>query len=570
MAGVGNVELTGAKIVIQTLLDLGVSTVFGYPGGAVLFIYDEIYKEKKLTHILTRHEQGALHAADGYARVSGEVGVAIVTSGPGATNAVTGLATAYMDSIPMVCITGQVPVPLIGNDAFQEADIVGITRSCTKHNYLVRDVKDLARVLREAFHIAKTGRPGPVLVDIPKDVTTQITEYVNRSEEVKIRSYRPNLKGHAGQIKRAVTLLKNAQRPMIYTGGGVVLSNASDELFHFTEQMNAPITNTLMGLGAFPASDGRFVGMLGMHGTYEANMAVSHCDLLIAIGARFDDRVTGKLSEFAPHAKILHIDVDPTSISKNVHVDIPIVGDVKLVLEQINKQIESKSFQKSKPDMTPWWQLVEEWRSKDSLAYTQGESAIEAQYVIQKLCELTKGNAIVATDVGQHQMWAAQFYDFDRPRRWVTSGGLGTMGFGLPAAMGAQIAKPDDTVVVISGDGSIQMNIQELATCLQYKLPVITIILNNGFLGMVRQWQEFFYERRYAETDMSHQPDFVKLAEAYGALGLRAKKPNEVEPAIKEALASGRTAIIDIHIRPEGNVYPMVPAGAALNDMILL
>ncbi len=563
-------ELTGAKIVIQTLLDLGVSTVFGYPGGAVLFIYDEIYKEKKLTHILTRHEQGALHAADGYARVSGEVGVAIVTSGPGATNAVTGLATAYMDSIPMVCITGQVPVPLIGNDAFQEADIVGITRSCTKHNYLVRDVKDLARVLREAFHIAKTGRPGPVLVDIPKDVTTQITEYVNRSEEVKIRSYRPNLKGHAGQIKRAVTLLKNAQRPMIYTGGGVVLSNASDELFHFTEQMNAPITNTLMGLGAFPASDGRFVGMLGMHGTYEANMAVSHCDLLIAIGARFDDRVTGKLSEFAPHAKILHIDVDPTSISKNVHVDIPIVGDVKLVLEQINKQIESKSFQKSKPDMTPWWQLVEEWRSKDSLAYTQGESAIEAQYVIQKLCELTKGNAIVATDVGQHQMWAAQFYDFDRPRRWVTSGGLGTMGFGLPAAMGAQIAKPDDTVVVISGDGSIQMNIQELATCLQYKLPVITIILNNGFLGMVRQWQEFFYERRYAETDMSHQPDFVKLAEAYGALGLRAKKPNEVEPAIKEALASGRTAIIDIHIRPEGNVYPMVPAGAALNDMILL
>ena len=563
-------ELTGAKIVIQTLLDLGVSTVFGYPGGAVLYIYDEIYKEKKLTHILTRHEQGALHAADGYARVSGEVGVAIVTSGPGATNAVTGLATAYMDSIPMVCITGQVPVPLIGNDAFQEADIVGITRSCTKHNYLVRDVKDLARIIREAFHIAKTGRPGPVLVDIPKDVTTHLAEYVNRNEEVKIRSYKPNLKGHAGQIKRAVSMLKKSARPMIYTGGGVVLANAAEELFEFVGIMNAPITNTLMGLGAFPASDGRFVGMLGMHGTYEANMAVSNCDLLIAIGSRFDDRVTGKLSEFAPNAKILHIDVDPTSISKNVHVDVPIVGDVKLVLQQLNKQISTKSFAQNKPDMTPWWEDIETWRKKDSLSYTQGETVIEAQYVIQVLCKLTKGEAIVTTDVGQHQMWAAQFYDFEKPRRWVTSGGLGTMGFGLPAGVGAQIAKPDAKVVVITGDGSIQMNIQELATCLQYKLPVITVILNNGFLGMVRQWQEFFYERRYAETDMSHQPDFVKLAEAYGALGLRAKRPDEVEPVLKEALASGRTVIVDVQIRPEGNVYPMVPAGAALNDMILL
>ena len=563
-------ELTGAKIVIQTLLDLGVRTVFGYPGGAVLYIYDEIYKEKKLTHILARHEQGAVHAADGFARVSGEVGVAIVTSGPGATNAVTGLATAYMDSIPMVCITGQVPVPLIGNDAFQEADIVGITRSCTKHNFLVRDVKDLARVMREAFHIAKTGRPGPVLVDVPKDVTTHLTEYVHRNDEVRIRSYKPHMKGHIGQIKRAITLLKKAERPMIYTGGGVVLSNAHEELFAFTEIMNAPITNTLMGLGAFPASDGRFVGMLGMHGTYEANMAVSHSDLLIAIGARFDDRVTGKLEEFAPHAKIIHIDVDPTSISKNVHVDVPIVGDVKLVLEQLNLLIDNKAFQKSRPNLAPWWEQVEQWRKKDSLAYSQGENVIEAQYVIQTLCELTKGEAIVATDVGQHQMWAAQFYNFEKPRRWVTSGGLGTMGFGLPAGMGAQMAERDETVVVISGDGSIQMNIQELATCVQYNLPVITVIRNNGFLGMVRQWQEFFYERRYAETDMSHQPDFVKLAEAYGALGLRAKRPEEVEPVLKEALASGRTVVVDIHIRPEGNVYPMVPAGAALNDMILL
>jgi acetolactate synthase I/II/III large subunit len=564
------VELTGAKIVIQSLLDMGVDTVFGYPGGAVLYIYDEIYKEKKLTHILTRHEQGALHAADGYSRVSGEVGVAIVTSGPGATNAVTGLATAYMDSIPMVCITGQVPVPLIGNDAFQEADIVGITRSCTKHNFLVKDVKDLARIIREAFHIAKSGRPGPVLVDIPKDVTTHLAEYIHTENDVSIRSYKPNLKGHIGQIKRAITLLKASKRPMIYTGGGVVLSNAHQELFEFTGHMNAPITNTLMGLGAYPASDDKFVGMLGMHGTYEANMAVSNCDLLIAIGSRFDDRVTGKLEEFAPTAKIIHIDVDPTSISKNVNVDVPIVGDVKLVLEKVNELISTPGFQKSKPDLSDWWEMVETWRKKDSLSYSQGETAIEAQYVIQTLCKLTDGEAIVATDVGQHQMWAAQFYNFEKPRRWVTSGGLGTMGFGLPAAMGAQVAMPEDKVVVISGDGSIQMNIQELATCMQYNLPVVIIILNNGFLGMVRQWQEFFYERRYAETEMTQHPDFVKLAEAYGALGLRAKRPSEVEPVLKEALASDKCVIIDIHIRPEGNVYPMVPAGAALNEMILL
>ncbi len=564
-------ELTGAKIIIQTLLDLGVKTVFGYPGGAVLYIYDEIYKEKKLKHILARHEQGAVHAADGYSRVSGEVGVAIVTSGPGATNAVTGLATAYMDSIPMVCITGQVPVPLIGNDAFQEADIVGITRSCTKHNYLVRDVKDLARVLREAFHIASTGRPGPVLVDVPKDVTTHMCEYVNRTAEaVRIRSYKPTIKGHIGQVKRAVSLMKKSKRPMIYTGGGVVLANAADELFRFTKLMNAPITNTLMGLGAFPASDGRFVGMLGMHGTYEANMAVSHSDLLIAIGARFDDRVTGKLEEFAPNAKIIHIDIDPTSISKNVHVDVPIVGDVKLVLEQLNKQVDSNNFQNNRPDLTEWWDQVEEWRKKDSLAYSQGDSVIEAQYVIQKLCELTDVNTVITTDVGQHQMWTAQFYNFEKTRRFVTSGGLGTMGFGLPAGMGAQVAEPHNKVVVISGDGSVQMNMQELTTCVQYKLPVITLIMNNGFLGMVRQWQEFFYNRRYAETDMTQQPDFVKLAEAHGAMGLRAKKPDEVVPVLKKALASDVPVLIDMHIRQESNVYPMVPAGAALNDMILL
>lgn len=563
-------KLTGSQIVVRSLLDLGVHTVFGYPGGAVLYIYDDLFKTDGLRHIMTRHEQGAVHAADGYARVSGEVGVAIVTSGPGATNAVTGLATANMDSIPLVCISGQVPVPLIGNDAFQEADTVGITRSCTKHNYLVRNVGDLARVLREAFFIARTGRPGPVLVDIPKDVTAAMAEYVDNGGAVEIRSYKPTVEGHPGQIRRALDLIKQAHRPLVYSGGGVVLANAAEDLRRFTHALAAPITSTLMGLGGFPASDDLFVGMLGMHGTYEANMAVSNCDLLVAIGARFDDRVTGKLSEFAPHAKIIHIDVDPTSISKNVMVDVPIVGDLKHVLMRMNEVVTPVEFQKKRCDLTAWWQQIRTWRERNCLRYAQGSSIIEPQFVIEKLRELTAGKAIVATDVGQHQMWTAQFYGFDQPRRWLTSGGLGTMGYGLPAAVGAQVAKPDETVIVISGDGSIQMNIQELATCAQYRLPIKIAILNNKYLGMVRQWQEFFYESRYSETAMQGTPDFVKLALAYGALGLRAEKPEEVEPVIRQALAAEGMVVMDFRVNGASNVYPMVPAGAALNEMILL
>ena len=565
-------ELTGAEIVVRCLLDLGVRTVFGYPGGAVLNIYDAIHKSGKLQlqHILTRHEQGALHAADGYSRVTGDVGVALVTSGPGATNAVTGLATACMDSIPLVCISGQVPAPLIGDDAFQEADTVGITRSCTKHNFLVRDVRQLARVLQEAFHIAATGRPGPVLVDIPKDITAHRAPYIFDRGEIRIRSYRPTLKGHEGQIRRAVKMLREAERPLLYTGGGVVLANASEELYTLTHAMNVPITNTLMGLGAIPAGDGRFIGMLGMHGTYEANMAVSHCDLLVAIGSRFDDRVTGKISEFAPKAKIIHMDVDPTSISKNVVVDLPIVGDIKHVLAQLNERVNTPEFHNNQVDLIPWWDQIESWRKQECLHYEQGDEVIESQYVIDALCRLTRGEAIVATDVGQHQMWAAQFYGFQKPRHWLTSGGLGTMGYGLPAAIGAQVAEPDKTVVVITGEASIQMNIQELATCLQYKLPVKIAIINNGYLGMVRQWQEFFYQSRYAESDMSVNPDFIKLAEAYGALGLIAQRPAEVEPVIRKALAWKGTVIMDFRVNREANVYPMVPAGAALNEMILL
>ncbi|MBF0401324.1 MAG: biosynthetic-type acetolactate synthase large subunit [Magnetococcales bacterium] len=564
------VQLTGAEIVVQCLLEQGVRTVFGYPGGAALFIYDELYKaEPRLTHVLSRHEQGALHAADGYARVTGEVGVALVTSGPGATNAVTGLATAYMDSIPVVCLSAQVPVPLIGNDAFQEVDTVGITRSCTKHNYLVRDVEDLARVIREAFYIAKSGRPGPVLVDIPKDVSNTRCAYSPSHASVNIRSYRPTVKGHIRQVRRAVEMLQAARRPLLYTGGGVILANAWKGLQQLTKSLNLPITNTLMGLGAFPAADSQFVGMLGMHGTYEANMAVSHCDLLVAIGARFDDRVTGKIADFAPHAKIIHIDVDPTSISKNVRVDLPIVGDVRSVLEQMNGLIEEEKIPEKQADISDWWAKIEGWRKKDCLRFTQGEQEIESQYVIQTLCKLTKGQAIVATDVGQHQMWAAQFYGFQQARHWLTSGGLGTMGYGLPAAIGAQVAKPNEQVVVITGDGSIQMNVQELGTCLQYQLPIKIVILNNGFLGMVRQWQELFYERRYAHTDIAVSPDFVKLAEAYGALGLRTDKPAEVEAVLRQGLAHPGTVIMDFRVRKESNVYPMVPAGKGLNDMIL-
>ncbi len=563
-------QLTGAEIVVKCLQEQGVSTVFGYPGGAALYIYDEIHKAgKSLTHILSRHEQGALHAADGYARATGRPGVALVTSGPGATNAVTGLATAYMDSIPMVCISAQVPVPLIGNDAFQEVDTVGITRSCTKHNFLVRDVRDLARVLREAFYIATSGRPGPVLVDIPKDVSNTKTEYTPAAGEVSIRSYRPTAKGNQRQVRRAVEMLQAARRPLLYTGGGVILSNGWEELRRLTYALNLPITHTLMGLGAFPAKDRQFLGMLGMHGTYEANMAVSHCDLLVAVGARFDDRVTGKISAFAPHAKIIHIDVDPTSISKNVRVDLPIVGDVRLVLEQINAVIQEEKLDQQPPDRQAWWQEIEQWRKKRGLRFTQGSDVIESQYVIQSLCTLTDGQAIVATDVGQHQMWAAQFYGFQEARNWLTSGGLGTMGYGLPAAMGAQVAFPERQVVVITGDGSIQMNIQELGTCLHYRLPVKIVILNNGFLGMVRQWQELFYESRYAQTDIAVAPDFVKLAESYGALGLRTDRPDEVIPLLRQGLAHPGTVLMDFRVRRESNVYPMVPAGGALQDMLL-
>ena len=564
-------QLTGAEIIVRSLIDMGVHTVFGYPGGAVLYIYDEIYKaSKQLNHILARHEQGALHAADGYARVTGEVGVAIVTSGPGATNAVTGLATAYMDSIPLVCISGQVPVALIGNDAFQEADTVGITRSCTKHNFLVRDVRDLARVLREAFYIAKTGRPGPVLVDVPKDITNTLCEYIHTNAEVKIRSYRPTVKGHIGQIRRAVKMFAAANKPLLYTGGGVVLANAFDELLELTKLLNLPITSTLMGLGSIPAGDGRFLGMLGMHGTYEANMAVSNCDLLVAIGSRFDDRVTGKIAEFAPKAKIIHMDVDPTSISKNVLVDLPIVGDIKSVLIQLNTMIRESGCKDKQADILPWWSQIEEWRKKECLHFNQGEEVIEPQFVVDTLCKLTQGQAIVATDVGQHQMWTAQFYGFQNPRHWLTSGGLGTMGYGLPAGIGAQVARPDKLVVVVTGEGSIQMNIQELGMCLQYKLPVKIVILNNGFLGMVRQWQEFFYEKRYAQSDMSVLPDFIKLAEAYGALGLKTDRPSEVASVLRQGLEHQGTVIMDFRVSRESNVYPMVPAGAALNEMILL
>nr|CRH04539.1 Acetolactate synthase large subunit [Candidatus Magnetococcus massalia] len=563
-------KLTGAEIVVQCLLEMGVKTVFGYPGGAVLNIYDEIYKCDDLNHVLGRHEQGVVHAADGYARTTGEVGVALVTSGPGATNAVTGLATAYMDSIPMVCITGQVPVPLIGNDAFQEADIVGITRSCTKHNYLVKDVKDLARVIREAFYIARTGRPGPVLVDVPKDVTIDSCDYEVLKEEISIRSYKPTQEGHTGQIRKAVKLMAKAKRPLFYTGGGVILSNAAQELTKLTQLMGAPITNTLMGLGGYPATDKQFLGMLGMHGTYEANMAVSRCDLLIAVGARFDDRVTGKIAEFAPEATIIHMDVDPTSISKNVEVDVPIVGDIKKVLEKLLPMVEEDSFKAKLPDMGDWWAEIEAWRKKECLRFEQSDDVIEAQYVIQQLHALTGGDAIVATDVGQHQMWAAQFYGFEKPRRWLTSGGLGTMGYGLPAAMGAQMAFPEDAVVLVTGESSIQMNIQELATLKQYNLPIKIAILNNSFLGMVRQWQELFYDRRYAESDMTVHPDFIKLAEAYGAVGLQATRPDQVADVIKKALEIKGPVVMDFRVNREANVYPMVPAGAALNEMILL
>jgi acetolactate synthase-1/2/3 large subunit len=564
-------KLSGAQIFCETLKDLGVEYIFGYPGGAVLYIYDALFQTPALKHVLCRHEQGGVHMADGYAKISGKVGVALVTSGPGATNAVTGLATAYMDSVPLVCFSGQVPVPLIGQDAFQEADTIGITRACTKHNFLVKDVKDLDRIIREAFYIASTGRPGPVLVDIPKDVSTHLCEYAP-IPEIKLRGYNPVVKGHPGQIKKAIDLIFKSHKPVIYIGGGVVNASAQAELVHFAEALNLPVTMTLMGLGGFPGKHPLSLNMLGMHGYYHANMSMSSSDLLIAIGARFDDRVTGKLDEFAVGAKIIHVDIDPASISKNVRVDVPIVGDVKTVLTQMNEVLAERKAELKKyhKQVQPWHDQIHGWRTQHPLEYTEESGIIKPQFVLEKLYEVTQGESIITTDVGQHQMWAAQYYHFAKIRRWCTSGGLGTMGYGLPAAIGAQLADPKANVFCITGDGSIQMNIQEMATALQYRAPVKVVILNNGYLGMVRQWQEFFYEKRYAETYFDSLPDFVKLAEAYGAVGFRCTDPGQVEHTIRESLKVKKPVIMDFVVSQKENVYPMVPSGAPISEMLLV
>jgi acetolactate synthase-1/2/3 large subunit len=564
-------ELTGAGILIRCLQEEQVEYVFGYPGGAVLFIYDELFKQDKVKHVLVRHEQAAVHAADGYARSSDKVGVALVTSGPGLTNAVTGIATAYMDSTPMVVISGQVPTGAIGEDAFQEVDAVGITRPCVKHNFLVKDVKDIASTIKKAFYLAKSGRPGPVLVDIPKDVSNHRTTF-EYPASVTIRSYHPAGKGDSGQIRHAAQMLLEAKRPMIYAGGGVVLSDASAQLTDLVRLLDFPCTNTLMGLGGFPASDKRFVGMLGMHGTYEANMAMQHCDVLLAVGARFDDRVIGNVEHFAQvPRKIIHIDIDPSSIAKRVKVDLPIVGDVKMVLDELLGVLRGSRQTPSAADMAAWWKQVEEWRAiGGGLRYKNSSEIIKPQFVIEKLHEITGGDAFITTDVGQHQMWTAQYYKFDQPRRWVTSGGLGTMGFGLPAAMGVQMVNPGATVACVTGEGSIQMNIQELSTCKQFHLPIKIIALNNGYLGMVRQWQEFFHGNRYSETYMSALPDFVRLAEAYGHVGMRIEKPVDVEPALKEAFARKNDLVfMDFRTDPTENVFPMVPGGKGLSEIIL-
>ncbi|MGD8672780.1 MAG: acetolactate synthase 3 large subunit [Thiogranum sp.] len=563
-------ELTGADIFVRCLADEGVDFVFGYPGGAVLPIYDALYQQDKVKHVLVRHEQAATHAADGYARATGRPGVVLVTSGPGATNAVTGIATAYMDSIPMVAFTGQVPTAMIGNDAFQEVDNVGITRPCVKHNFLVKDVKDLAETIKKAFYIATTGRPGPVVVDIPKDVTTQKAEY-KYPRRISMRSYSPVTKGHPRQIKKAIELMLTAKRPMIYSGGGVVLSGASKALTDFTRLLGYPITNTLMGLGAYPATDKQFLGMLGMHGTYEANLSMHNCDVLIAIGARFDDRVVGNVEKFCPTARIIHIDIDPASISKTVKVDVPIVGPVDQVLKEMLKILKDSGERPDAAAMKAWWKQIEEWRAMDCLKYDQDSEVIKPQYVVESLYKVTGGKAFVTSDVGQHQMFTAQFYKFDKPNRWINSGGLGTMGFGFPAAMGVQFAHPGETVACVTGEGSIQMCIQELSTCRQYALPIKIINLNNGVLGMVRQWQEFFYQGRYAMSYMESLPDFVKLAEAYGHVGMQITRPEDVEPALKEAMAmKDRLVFMDFLVDKTENVYPMVPAGAGQNEMILV
>ena len=562
--------LRGADIVVRALCDEGVTHIFGYPGGAVLHIYDALFRESKLVHVLVRHEQGATHAADGYARATGRPGVVLVTSGPGVTNSVTGIATAYMDSIPMVVISGQVPKALIGNDAFQEVDAVGVTRPCVKHNFLVQRVEDIAPVIKKAFYLASSGRPGPVLVDIPKDLTAESCAY-EYPGEVKMRSYRPTAKGHPVQVKKAVELLLSAKRPMIYSGGGIVLDEASEELRKLVRRLGFPVTNTLMGLGAYPASDPLFLGMLGMHGTYEANMAMHRCDVLLAAGARFDDRVTGDLEKFCPYAKIIHIDIDPSSISKNVAVDVPIVGSVRHVLQDINALLERKSG--AAPDagaLAEWWQQIDSWRGVDCLAYDRDSDAIKPQAVIEKLHQLTGGDAYVTSDVGQHQMWAAQYYGFDKPRRWINSGGLGTMGFGLPAAIGVQLAFPDDTVVCVTGEASLVMCIQELSTCMQYGTPVKIVNLNNRYMGMVRQWQEFFYDGRYSHSYMEALPDFVKLAESFGHVGMQVDSAGKLEETLRQALSmKDKVVLVDVITDQTENVYPMIAAGKGHHEMHL-
>ncbi|WP_028314078.1 biosynthetic-type acetolactate synthase large subunit [Desulfatibacillum aliphaticivorans] len=561
-------KLSGAEILLKMLESEGVDSIFGYPGGVLIGLYDEMAKSN-IRHYLVRHEQGAVHAADGYARISGKVGVCLVTSGPGATNTVTGIASAYCDSIPMVVLTGQVPTNLIGNDAFQEVDIVGITRPCTKHNYLVKDVNELADTIREAFHIARSGRPGPVLIDLPKDVLAGTANFKQPKGPVTMRSYNPTVTPNTKQLTKVIKELMKAKKPLIMAGGGIISSNASQALTDFARKLQIPVTTTLMGLGAFPGSDDLSLGMIGMHGTYRANMSTGDCDVLLGVGVRFDDRVTGKTDTFASQAKIIHVDIDPTSIRKNVPVSIPVVGDCKATLDKLNELLTGENLTEIPEKRAPWLKCIAEWKAAQRLAYDQTD-VIKPQYVVERLCKITEGKAIISTEVGQNQMWAAQFYDFDQPNRFVTSGGLGVMGFGLPAAIGAQVAAPNDLVVDVAGDGSIQMNIQELGTAMQHKLPVKVVILNNGYLGMVRQWQELFFGKRYCATQMDVQPDFVKLAEAYGATGLRATKPEEVDEVLKKGLAAEGPVIMDFVVEREECVYPMVPAGAPITEMLLV
>ena len=562
-----NEKFTGAEIFVKCLEAEGIELVFGYPGGAVLHIYDELHKQNEVSHILVRHEQGAVHAAEGFAKSSDKPGVVLVTSGPGATNSITGIADAYMDSVPIVIFTGQVRTALIGNDAFQEVDTVGITRPCVKHNFMITDVKDMASIIKKAFFVATTGRPGPVVVDIPKDITEDKCEF-NYPESVEMRSYNPIIKINDESIKQAAEKILSCDKPVIYAGGGVINSNASEELTKFARYLNFPVTNTLMGLGCFPGDDPQFIQMLGMHGSYEANMAMHDCDLLIAVGARFDDRITGRLDKFSPNATVIHIDVDPSSISKNIKAHIPIHGDVKAALNKLSEEIISK-------DLTPknidkWWGQINEWRKKDSFKYNQESEIIKPQFVVDSLYKVTKGDAFITSDVGQHQMWAAQLYKFNKPKRWINSGGLGTMGFGLPSAMGTQFANTDSLVCCITGEASIQMCIQELSTCLQYGLPIKIINLNNRYMGMVRQWQEFFYEKRYAMSYMDALPDFVKLAESFGHVGIKVEKSQDVTPALKDAInMKKRLVFLDFITDQNENVFPMIATGAAHNKMIL-